>query len=221
MKTLPEEPRELNDVDMRLLTTAAKLFRERGFVGATIRDLAQAANMRPGSIHYRYATKQDLLLELLKRALHRAFHAVHQAIESTDDPHTKFRRALRAHVRLLCSGDDTVYVLMYEWRWLTGPARKELVRWRDTYDQLWDSILKEADDNGLLVPGIDIKLIRLLGLGALNWSAQWFNPNGERSPDELADALWAMLSHGVVNPSVRADNLVDLFAHHSAIKEAH
>ena len=64
----------IRESDARLLDAAARLFRERGYAKASLRRIAQAADMLPGSIHYRYPTKLDLYLAVARRAVvaHRA-----------------------------------------------------------------------------------------------------------------------------------------------------
>ncbi|MGV3621617.1 MAG: TetR/AcrR family transcriptional regulator, partial [Archangium sp.] len=56
----------------RALIAAGKLFREKGFAATTVREIADAADMLPGSLHYRYASKDDILVALMKRGVERA-----------------------------------------------------------------------------------------------------------------------------------------------------
>ena len=51
---------------------------------------------------------------------------------------------------MLLSGDDAVYVLLYEWRALSGFARDEMVRLRDRYEAFWDGMLYDCDFNQML-----------------------------------------------------------------------
>jgi AcrR family transcriptional regulator len=57
--------------DDKILDAAARLFRLKGFEGATLRAIAKAAGLLPGSLHYRYPTKDALLLALMKRGVER------------------------------------------------------------------------------------------------------------------------------------------------------
>ena len=53
----------------RILVAAARLFRQKGFGGTSLREIARAADLYPGSIHYRYATKESLLLGLMEQSV--------------------------------------------------------------------------------------------------------------------------------------------------------
>ncbi|MCZ7584766.1 MAG: hypothetical protein M5R36_16320 [Deltaproteobacteria bacterium] len=59
-------------------------------------------------------------------------------------------------------------------------------------------MLYEAAGTGRLRPEVDLKMLRLLGFGAINWCAEWFNAKGAYDPDEIADAAFAMIAHGVL-----------------------
>lgn len=207
-------------VEDDLLDVAGRLFRRRGFEGTTVREIAKAAGILPGSLHYRYATKEALLLALMERAIGRAIAAVRAAAAEVEDPVEKVRFALRAHLRFLLAGDDGVYVLLYDWRALDGDARATMIRLRDRYEAFWDGLLFEAAGAGRLRPGVDLKLVRLLGFGAINWVAQWFSPKGERTPDQIADAFWACMAFGVLDDAHRPADLDEAFRGLSALEPA-
>jgi len=189
--------------DDPVLEIAGRLFREKGFEATTVRQIAEAAGILPGSLHYRYPSKEELLLALLDRGIARATEAVRLAIADVTDPVERMRLALRAHLRLLVRDDVAIYVALYEGRSLTGDSRAHMVRLRDRYDALWDGILHAAAGTGRLRPDADLRLVRLFLLGAANWTAQWFSPRGSYSCDEVADAYADLLWRGLAQPGDR------------------
>jgi len=189
--------------DDPVLEIAGRLFREKGFEATTVRQIAEAAGILPGSLHYRYPSKEELLLALLDRGIARATEAVRLAIADVTDPVERMRLALRAHLRLLVRDDVAIYVALYEGRSLTGDSRAHMVRLRDRYDALWDGILHAAAGTGRLRPDADLRLVRLFLLGAANWTAQWFSPSGSYSCDEVADAYADLLWRGLAQPGDR------------------
>ncbi|MFL5540600.1 MAG: TetR/AcrR family transcriptional regulator [Longimicrobiaceae bacterium] len=180
-----------------MFRAAGQLFRQKGFEAATVREIAAAAGMLPGSLHYRYASKEELLLALMDRGITSAVAAVRLAIAGVGDPLERMRAALRAHLHLLVRDDEAIYVLLYEGRSLSGPAREHMVRLRDRYDALWDGLLHAAAGTGRIRPEVDLRLVRLFLLGGVNWAAQWFSPSGTYSADEVADAFADMVLRGL------------------------
>ena len=181
-----------------VLDAAAHVFRKRGFGGATVREVAQAAGMLPGSLHYRYPSKEALLLDLMERALTRVLELGRAAVEPARDPAERVRLALRAHLEALLSGDDDFYVLLYDWRSLQGPAMHGVLRLRARYDAFWDDLLWEAVRTGWARPGVDVELLRQFGIGAMNWVAQWRHESDPRTPEEIADTFWSYLAFGLL-----------------------
>ena len=186
-----------------VLEAAGRLFREKGFAATTVREIAAAAGILPGSLHYRFASKEALLLALMDRGIERAVSAVRIAIADAPDSLERVRAALRAHLRLLVEEDDSIYVLLYEGHSLSGAARTHMVRLRDRYDALWDGLLHEAAGTGRLRPDVDLRLARLLLLGGVNWTARWFSIRGPYSVEHVAESYADMLLHGLLQPTKR------------------
>jgi len=193
----------LEKPDDPVLEASGRLFRQKGFAATTVREIAAAAGILPGSLHYRFATKEDLLLALMDRGIERAVCAVRTAIADSHDPLDRMRAALRAHLCLLVREDDSIYVLLYEGHSLSGAARDHMVRLRDRYDALWDGLLHAAAGTGRLRRDVDLRLVRFFLLGGVNWTAQWSSTRGPYSVEQVAEAYADMLFHGLLQPSKR------------------
>ncbi len=180
-----------------LLGVAGRLFREHGYAATSVREISAAAGILPGSLHYRFATKDSILRTLMESGMTRALAEVRSAIEPSADPVERLRLAIRAHLRLLVEGDDAVYVLLYELRSLTADERAAIVHLRDAYDALWTGLLYAAVGSGQARTSVDIKVTRLMVLGALNWTAQWYRRDGGQSVDEVADGYHELLMKGI------------------------
>ena len=184
-----------------VLTSAARLFRDQGYERTTVKEVAKACNMLPGSLHYRYHTKEAILVDLMRLGLERAALAVTEACVNVSDPVEQLRRGINAHLKMLVTGSDMVYVLLFEWRALRGDARKEMIELRDRYEALWAAMLSLLAQHGAIRKDVDLNLLRLIGLGALNWVATWFNENGRYSLDDIGDFVWLVINSAFVVPS--------------------
>ncbi|MBL8152203.1 MAG: TetR family transcriptional regulator [Blastocatellia bacterium] len=181
-----------------VLKVAAKLFRLKGFASTTVREIARAAGILPGSLHYRYASKEEILIALMERGVNQVIDSIESAISSTNDSVERVKLALKTYISLLLSGDDTVYVLLYEWKVLTGESLQIAKELQKRYEIFWENLIKDAVASGRFRPSVDIKLVHLLGVGAINWLAQWYTSNSKYTPDEIAEAFWNFIAFGVL-----------------------
>ena len=195
-----------------ILCTAARLFKSRGVVGTTIRAIADEAGVLPGSITYRYPTKDSLVIAMMERAIDHAMTAVLEAIAESRDPIERLRLAARAHLRVLLSGEPAVRVLLFDWERLSDETRETILKLRKRYESIWDGLVYESAGSGHLVPGLDLSLLRLFVFGALNSAVHWYRPDGSKSPEDIADAFGAFIALGVLSedrrPSIPMDVLL-------------
>lgn len=184
--------------DDRVLQVAARQFREQGYAATSLRDIARAAGMLPGSLHYRFATKEDILAALMERAIDRLIAGVLEASAVGENPLERLRLAMVEHVRILLSREDSVYVLLYDWRSLSPAAERAITKQRTRYEQFADELLAQAAAYATPHPGVDLYLLRQFAFGAANWVAQWYDPKGPYTPETIADAFFRYLSHGTL-----------------------
>ena len=106
-------------------------------------------------------------------------------------PLGQIRALIRSHFEtLLGPGNDFVPVMLYEHRALSERQRTALTQLREDYEAAWTPVLQALHDSGHLQA--PVKLSRLLILGALNWSVQWFDLKKGASLEELTDAAIAL-----------------------------
>src|SRR3546814_13341421 len=90
--------------------------------------------------------------------------------------YTTLFRSLRTHLTLLhTQGDYTAAnIRLYP----EAPAHvvERHMSLRRSYGQYWQEMLREGQSEGLIAESMDVKLVQLLLLGALNWSLQCDKP---------------------------------------------
>jgi len=181
-------PRRNNESNRRgeLLRVSARLFREKGFDGTSIRDISSAAGMHSGSPFYHFKTKQDILVAVMEQGLAEGLRKTEEVIALSLPPEQKLRQLIRAQLgTILEEGNDFIPVLLYDWRGLTPANRRRIVALKDRYDALWQQVIDELQHAGHM-PG-DAQLVRLLILGAVNWTGTWYRTGGRLSLDEVAE----------------------------------
>jgi AcrR family transcriptional regulator len=186
-----EDERDDGNRRHALLGAAAKLFRRKGFAATTTRDIATAAGMQSGSPFYHFKSKDALLFAVMEQGMHTALAQQQAAFAKPNytalPPAEQLRVLVHAHFAvLLGTGNDFVPVMLYEWRSLNPRQRKVLAKLIADYEVLWMPVLTALHTSGQLKAPVG--LARLLMLGALNWSVQWFDARKGASIEELGNA---------------------------------
>ncbi len=190
-KVGPVQPRaasralELPRADNRqseLLDAAARLFRENGYAGTTMRDIAAASGMLAGSIYYHFPNKDALLIAVYTEGVRRITAAVAAAVDRAEGAWPRLEAASAAHLEHLLARSDYASVVIRVHPQEFPPRTSQKLRaLRDGYEDWFRRLCsdlplpREADPNEL----------RLMLLGALNSAATWYR-TGRRSPAALA-----------------------------------
>ncbi|MBN8410753.1 TetR/AcrR family transcriptional regulator [Halomonas litopenaei] len=185
----------MNDSPRRkeLIRLAAQLFVQEGFDRTTVRMLAQEMGIKSGSLFHHFRDKQEILAAVIEEGTQNALTLARAALDDAgSDPLSRLHVMARAHLDTLLTDRNAHVVALYEWRRLDDAARDHLTHLRDAYERLWNDVIDEAIEAGLVAG--DRALVARFVLGALNWTVRWYDPDGPRSPEQLADELVNMLT---------------------------
>jgi TetR/AcrR family transcriptional regulator, cholesterol catabolism regulator len=186
---LPAPLGEGDDLNRRadIVRAAARLFREKGFEGTTVRDIAGAVGMQSGSPFYHFGSKVEMLVAVMEEGLRQGLETTRAVLARELPPRERLRALVEAHLRTIHGpGSDFIPVLLYDWRSLPEAEQRRIVAWRDRYDAAWQSALEALRADGLLA--VEPKLARLFILGAINFTALWYRRGGALSLAEVAEA---------------------------------
>jgi len=169
---------------VEILRAAASVFRERGFAAAGMREIALAADLSPGNLYHYFAGKDELLYFCQSRALDRLLEAAEEAHERRAPLTERLRSLATAH--LLCVLDRVEGgAAHFEVDALPPRWRRAIIAKRDRYERRIRTLVSAGIDRGELAPTDAIVATRAF-LGALNWTVQWYRPDGPDSPARIA-----------------------------------
>lgn len=171
-----------------ILDEAARLFGAQGFHGTSVRDIVRAVDMLPGSLYYHFPTKEALLAAVYAEGVRRISEAVTGAVARKHDPWERLEAACIAHLEALLQESDYAQVVIRVLPADAPSVATELVRLRDGYERLWVELVQDLP----LARGVDRRSLRLMLLGALNWSQTWYR-TGRDSPRTIAKRFVQLL----------------------------
>jgi TetR/AcrR family transcriptional regulator, cholesterol catabolism regulator len=180
-----------------ILDAAAQVFRQKGFHGASMEDIARAVNLQKPSLYHHVSSKQEILLALLNRALELLLERIsaisHQELPADE----KLHQMIRAYLQILAENTDLSAVLLFEHRSLERKQHARHMPNRDKFEALWRNVLVEGVatkrfhcDN----PALSARAI----LGIMNWTITWYHPDGALGIDEIAGHYSSLLLNGLL-----------------------
>ena len=171
-----------------LLDAAARHFTAKGFHGTSIRDIVGTVDMLPGSLYYHFAAKEDLLAAVYAEGVRRISARVSAAVAGETDPWARLEAACVAHLEALLDESDYAQVVIRVRPKDVPSVAAHLVDLRDGYERLFVALVADLPARR----GVDRRSLRLMLLGALNWSQSWYRP-GRDDPAAIARRFVGLL----------------------------
>lgn len=172
-----------------LLDAAAGFFARKGYGDSTMREIAEAVDMLPGSVYYHFKSKERLLLAVYQEGVDRLCEHVDEAVDSCNgDPWKTLERALEAHLETVLDQSDYARVLIRVTPDTLPDIADDLSGLRAAYEKRFETLIKALK----LPRSIDRSLLRLFLLGGANWAELWYQPE-RSSPAKIARSFIKML----------------------------
>lgn len=148
--------------------------------------------MLPGSLYCHFATKEDLLAAVYVKGVQQITDSVQTAIDRHVDPWDRLEAASVAHLEAILHDDDYAQVVIRVRPTDAPVAHQSLIGMRDQYEALFAQLIKDLP----LSRNTDRRALRLMLMGALNWSQTWYRPDGRSNPRVIARKFVALLRQG-------------------------
>src|SRR6266542_3860278 len=161
-----------------ILEAAAQVFRQKGFHGASMSDIAGAVNLQKASLYYHVSSKQEILLELLDCALELLLERIFPISTQNIPSDARLRQMIHEYLQILAENTDLSAVLLFEHRSLEGKQHARHVPNRDRFEALWRAVLEEGVKAKKFACD-DISITTRAILGIMNWTITWYRPNGD------------------------------------------
>ncbi len=180
-----------------LLRVATHLFREKGYHNTSMQDLASALDIQKASLYHYIESKEELLFRILDYGSRLLRDRVEEVRATDLPPAEKLRLALENHAISIMENIDLFSVFLNEYRNLSPPRRQQILEVRRQYEQAMMEILEEGIASGDF-RSVDVKMAVKGLLGMLNWTHQWFSPDGPLPPHMIAATLVDLALYGVM-----------------------
>ncbi|MGV9664236.1 TetR/AcrR family transcriptional regulator [Nocardia niigatensis] len=188
----PGETRE------RIVHAALELFAEQGFHGTGVAEIGERADVQRGALYYHIGSKEELLWQILADYTRLMLADAERIANGSDHPVAKLRKLIHSHVRLIIDNRRAVAIQLRDGGALSGERARELQELRDGLQARWQQVIDAGQAAGVLRTADHVVTNSVLGM--LNSVTFWYRPDGQHTPEEIADLLCTTVLDGLIQP---------------------
>jgi AcrR family transcriptional regulator len=179
-----------------ILREAAKLFRQKGFGGTSMRDLAEQVGMEAASMYYHIGSKDEILEKICFEIANKYIGHLEE-IEQTKEPYLeKLKKLIGLHVSVMITNGPEVSVTNHDWKYLSKDKLNEFKELRKFYEKRLEVLLEEGIKAGELAE-VNTSVALFTILSSLRWIEFWWKPQRGISAKEVESSIITILLAGL------------------------
>lgn len=176
-----------------IVAVSGRVFKEKGFDGARLEDIAQEVGIWKGSLYHYIDSKEDLLFAVVREPAERILEETRALVGRELEPEEKLRQLARLHVSVLASAQPFAAVYIEE---IAGKHRFK--EW-ETKDREYALMVEEivGDVIGKSRDGVSTRVAARAFIGSLNWMTRWYRFDGSLDTETVADEIAEVFLRGL------------------------
>ena len=172
----------------QITETAAKLFRKKGYIATTMRDLAAELGIEAASIYHHVKSKEELLETICFDMANKFILNAKEVNDIYFNAEEKLRLAIKLHIETITLNQNKSADFLQEWRNLSEPNLSKFKMLRDQYENQFTIIIIDGENEDIF-DFVDKKFAVLSILSTINFVNEWYNPEGKMNAAEIAEKL--------------------------------
>ncbi|MFZ1049939.1 MAG: TetR/AcrR family transcriptional regulator [Candidatus Sulfotelmatobacter sp.] len=182
-----------------ILTHATNVFCEKGYEGASMRDLSRASGMSLAGLYYYFESKERLLFLIQKHTFTTIVQRLKARLEGVIDPEQRIRIFILNHLEYFLANPEAMKVLSHEAEALNNGFASEVAAIKREYYRICVGLLDELKRNRSLQFSTRIAVLSLFGM--MNWIYTWHNVRVDADAQETAREMGDIFLRGVMMPA--------------------
>src|SRR5258708_33408750 len=180
-----------------ILTHATDVFCDKGYEGASMRDLSRASGMSLAGLYYYFESKERLLFLIQKHTFSTIVQRLKARLEGVGDPEQQIRIFILNHLEYFLANPASMKVLSHEADALRNGFASEVAAIKREYYRICVGLLDELKSERALQFSARIAVLSLFGM--MNWIYTWHNPRVDADAEQLAREMSDIFLRGVMS----------------------
>jgi TetR/AcrR family transcriptional regulator, cholesterol catabolism regulator len=189
----------LNADDVR--RAAAKLIAEKGYNATTIRDIAEALDIRKATVHHHIGSKANMLFTLISQFQLSGREIMEITGASDGDPRTRLALFTKLTLERIAEDPIVSRLLVHEFRSLEGDHLARVSEIRGEYETFLANLIAEGQEAGQFNKNLDPRICAINILLLLNSLNEWYRPEGRYGLDKIVDVELNLVLFGLSVPA--------------------
>ena len=180
----------------QIIEKATQLFQKQGYAATSMRDLAGYIGIEAASLYSHIKSKEEILQTICFQMANDFFQSLEKIELEKLSADEKLRKAVISHVEVLTKDSAASAVFFSEWRHLSESYLNDFLTMRNNYENKFIQILIDGHKEGIFKK-MDAKFTVLALLSSINWMPSWYKPEGQLSPEEIAENVTDVFINGL------------------------
>jgi AcrR family transcriptional regulator len=179
----------------KILLHAAEVFYEKGYAGASMRDLSRASGMSLSGLYYYFESKEKLLYLIQKETFTTIVERLRERLDAVSDPEQRIRIFILNHLEYFLVNRKAMKVLSHEDDVLKNGFGAEVAGIKREYYRICVGLLDDFRRERKLEGSSRLAVLSLFGM--MNWIYTWYNPRVDADAEEMAGKMGDIFLRGV------------------------
>jgi AcrR family transcriptional regulator len=179
-----------------ILIHATDVFCEKGYEGASMRDLSRASGMSLAGLYYYFQSKERLLFLIQRHTFSTIVERLKLRLNGVNNTERKIRIFILNHLEYFLDNQAAMKVLAHEADALKNGFASDVAAIKRQYYRICVGLLDELKREQELQFSTRIAVLSLFGM--MNWIYTWHNPRTDADADQLANEMSEIFLRGVM-----------------------
>ncbi len=185
------------DRKQEIINVAAQLFKQKGYSAVTMRDIAQAMDIKAASLYNHIKSKQEILVLIIIEIAEEFTNTMNQIVSSDISSVQKIEKVIDLHITITLRNPDALACLNNDWMHLENSDLNYFIKMRSDYEQNFRNILKKGIiDKEIL--NLNIEVIIFSTLSTLRTLYLWYDKTKSLNEKTLKKDLSTILLKGII-----------------------
>jgi AcrR family transcriptional regulator len=191
----PARPSRFDQRLSQILAHATDVFDEKGYEGASMRDLSRASGMSLAGLYYYFESKEKLLYLIQRHTFTTILERLRTRLEGVTDPETRVRVFILNHLEYFLANQKAMKVLSHEDEVLKNGYGAEIAAIKREYVHICVELMEQLKRTRSLEFSSRTATLSLFGM--MNWIYTWYKPRIDGNAEELAREMGDIFLRGV------------------------